>query len=109
MGLAVDERLRQTHQFGLVADIPPATELMFGHPLTDVGTPRQISVIPLHARGVEFLAEPQLKVFEEPTGLNVLHQSSGDFPNRCCFHADARSEEHTSELQSRENLVCRLL
>src|SRR5690606_41529827 len=24
-------------------------------------------------------------------------------------HADARSEEHTSELQSRENLVCRLL
>src|SRR6266511_5486771 len=25
------------------------------------------------------------------------------------FAADARSEEHTSELQSRENLVCRLL
>src|SRR5690606_41876757 len=24
-------------------------------------------------------------------------------------HADRRSEEHTSELQSRENLVCRLL
>src|SRR5436309_8820475 len=24
-------------------------------------------------------------------------------------HVDARSEEHTSELQSRENLVCRLL
>src|SRR5690606_40337774 len=24
-------------------------------------------------------------------------------------HADTRSEEHTSELQSRENLVCRLL
>src|SRR5690606_42101445 len=24
-------------------------------------------------------------------------------------HADARSEEHTSELQSREKLVCRLL
>src|SRR5690606_42132267 len=24
-------------------------------------------------------------------------------------HPDARSEEHTSELQSRENLVCRLL
>src|SRR5690606_40140469 len=26
-----------------------------------------------------------------------------------CFSADVRSEEHTSELQSRENLVCRLL
>src|SRR5690606_40283909 len=25
------------------------------------------------------------------------------------IHGDARSEEHTSELQSRENLVCRLL
>src|SRR5690606_39809601 len=25
------------------------------------------------------------------------------------FHCAARSEEHTSELQSRENLVCRLL
>src|SRR5690606_41606683 len=25
------------------------------------------------------------------------------------YHAAARSEEHTSELQSRENLVCRLL
>src|SRR5690606_41627131 len=26
-----------------------------------------------------------------------------------CYGASARSEEHTSELQSRENLVCRLL
>src|SRR5436309_12424961 len=26
-----------------------------------------------------------------------------------CLGGDARSEEHTSELQSRENLVCRLL
>src|SRR5690606_41844511 len=25
------------------------------------------------------------------------------------FHSESRSEEHTSELQSRENLVCRLL
>src|SRR5690606_39512897 len=32
-------------------------------------------------------------------------------PNRCSWsvRAHARSEEHTSELQSRENLVCRLL
>src|SRR5690606_41880594 len=28
---------------------------------------------------------------------------------RECRNNDARSEEHTSELQSRENLVCRLL
>src|SRR5690606_41763684 len=30
-------------------------------------------------------------------------------PNRLCFGDSTRSEEHTSELQSRENLVCRLL
>src|SRR5690606_41803362 len=29
--------------------------------------------------------------------------------NRYCGKTDVRSEEHTSELQSRENLVCRLL
>src|SRR5258708_29679215 len=28
---------------------------------------------------------------------------------RCCRHAVARSEEHTSELQSPDHLVCRLL
>src|SRR5690606_41738224 len=28
---------------------------------------------------------------------------------RCAWRCRARSEEHTSELQSRENLVCRLL
>src|SRR5690606_41603799 len=30
-------------------------------------------------------------------------------PNFNMFNGDIRSEEHTSELQSRENLVCRLL
>src|SRR2546421_4770584 len=31
------------------------------------------------------------------------------FPCPCRFHRAARSEEHTSELQSRSDLVCRLL
>src|SRR5690606_41340342 len=40
----------------------------------------------------------------EPPGNNGLR------PQSHCMPADAwRSEEHTSELQSRENLVCRLL
>src|SRR5690606_41684613 len=30
-------------------------------------------------------------------------------PDTACSHGLQRSEEHTSELQSRENLVCRLL
>src|SRR5690606_40936143 len=33
----------------------------------------------------------------------------GDRINRCRRLIENRSEEHTSELQSRENLVCRLL
>src|SRR5690606_39999765 len=37
------------------------------------------------------------------TGV-CLHMLIGASPSRCY-----RSEEHTSELQSRENLVCRLL
>src|SRR5690606_39862972 len=40
------------------------------------------------------------------------HPVSGQFDVREFFNAgsrDIRSEEHTSELQSRENLVCRLL
>src|SRR5690625_5585989 len=36
--------------------------------------------------------------FRQPSGIN-------DRPN----HFDVRSEEHTSELQSRSHLVCRLL
>src|SRR5690606_40258814 len=32
-----------------------------------------------------------------------------DWPENVVKHSPARSEEHTSELQSRENLVCRLL
>src|SRR5690606_41610006 len=35
----------------------------------------------------------------------VLHRRAGEFHEE----AQLRSEEHTSELQSRENLVCRLL
>src|SRR5947209_10313446 len=39
--------------------------------------------------------------------LDVLWQAFG-LP-RCLEYDDARSEEHTSELQSRQYLVCRLL
>src|SRR5690606_41762947 len=35
------------------------------------------------------------------------HLEKPDLPEPC--YAKSRSEEHTSELQSRENLVCRLL
>src|SRR5690606_41344890 len=35
--------------------------------------------------------------------------SENHTPCGCSYSGPARSEEHTSELQSRENLVCRLL
>src|SRR5690606_39574236 len=42
------------------------------------------------------------------TGVAVHARGRSHFlDHRCPFHA--RSEEHTSDLQSRENLVCRLL
>src|SRR5690349_22817767 len=48
-----------------------------------------------------------------PTGRR-RHRRRGRLLSRCAAHASAaprahRSEEHTSELQSRRDLVCRLL
>src|SRR5690606_40704392 len=40
------------------------------------------------------------------TGLSLLHKQKF---NKLDVVLNGRSEEHTSELQSRENLVCRLL
>src|SRR5690606_25524631 len=47
-------------------------------------------------------------VFHPPHGPPPVrwHRRSYAWTGRCAY---ARSEEHTSELQSRENLVCRLL
>src|SRR5438270_5419578 len=47
------------------------------------------------------LKESALKNFQF-SGLNIAGNSKGDI-------SYARSEEHTSELQSQSNLVCRLL
>src|SRR5690606_41773889 len=41
--------------------------------------------------------------------LYELERTGGRYGHRCAPARTARSEEHTSELQSRENLVCRLL
>src|SRR3712207_6853218 len=67
-------------------------------------------------RGVTFI-EPQTQVYE---GMIVgQHPRQGDLPVNVCrakkltnmraSTKDIRSEEHTSELQSRQYLVCRLL
>src|SRR5690606_41716084 len=47
------------------------------------------------------------RVFTITGGEEVIDVLIGDF--NTVIHQALRSEEHTSELQSRENLVCRLL
>src|SRR5690606_39470649 len=42
-------------------------------------------------------------------GVQALARDHAIVETRMALHAEGRSEEHTSELQSRENLVCRLL
>src|SRR5260370_15961366 len=48
-----------------------------------------------------------------PPGAGIIERLGGDAEQVCCGfwpgHASFRSEEHTSELQSHLNLVCRLL
>src|SRR5256885_11505008 len=42
-------------------------------------------------------------------GATTINGTRADSSNRLCFIHSPRSEEHTSELQSPCNLVCRLL
>src|SRR5690606_39810960 len=46
---------------------------------------------------------------DEYAGFGVQVQVISTVPVMFSYWAKARSEEHTSELQSRENIVCRLL
>src|SRR5690606_40701674 len=62
---------------------------------------------------LDFLASHASHRFVDQQHPRVLHQQHADFqPLLLAMGQGAcvlRSEEHTSELQSRENLVCRLL
>src|SRR5690606_39509403 len=88
----------------------PYTTLFRSDALLDAhGVPRQIEVDdgagPLPV--VAFAAHVGADEHPAPAGY-VLH-GFGPPGSVLASMDDARSEEHTSELQSRENLVCRLL
>src|SRR5690606_41205580 len=69
----------------------------------------------LDARRMESRLEARIRAHrhgERRTARNLQRRASGDRAEPHRFRprmVDPRSEEHTSELQSRENLVCRLL
>src|SRR5207302_2315770 len=61
-------------------------------------------------------ASTELNTLSLHDALPISAQEAANFAGEFCIHsciqyglAGGRSEEHTSELQSRENLVCRLL
>src|SRR5688572_32194383 len=49
----------------------------------------------------------ELRILEMPAGKTVRNFAHNEIHKQLVSHA--RSEEHTSELQSQSNLVCRLL
>src|SRR5690606_9772490 len=58
------------------------------------------------------IRDRQPKLFEYALGLRFKHAVAAQLnlvTQAPVLHVSGRSEEHTSELQSRENLVCRLL
>src|SRR2546421_5990640 len=55
---------------------------------------------------------PQLSVgspISQPASASSSRRSCGSYSSLCSGSEKCRSEEHTSELQSRSDLVCRLL
>src|SRR5690606_42054194 len=68
------------------------------------GLLREVAV----AEGQEVKSGEKVAVIEAMKMENVLRAERDGRVKRIHAQAGARSEEHTSELQSRENLVCRL-
>src|SRR2546427_5636585 len=67
------------------------------------------------AEGLALLSKSGFDAFEmfdwrDPHVLECFIEEKKKYPLACaCLVANKRSEEHTSELQSQSNLVCRLL
>src|SRR5690606_41310364 len=79
---------------------------------TDQPLAGRLKVILDNIREIVQTTNPTVSALEKvfvntnPASTLLLGQARGA---AMCALADSRSEEHTSELQSRENLVCRLL
>src|SRR5256886_10272008 len=69
------------------------------------------AVLKKYTPDVKFVLElfPKLGVTDFTSHIVAIQQSKADLLMCSFWSGDARSEEHTSELQSQSNLVCRLL
>src|SRR2546422_11212560 len=80
---------------------------------TDAKKPAKLDVnaVPENARKVEFTTDEGtwMSVDVSPDGKTILFDLLGDIYRMPIAGGKARSEEHTSKLQSRLHLVCRLL
>src|SRR5690625_6315848 len=93
--------------------------LMSGSLLADTETVRtqQSSIVSTEGNGEPSLSytfdrEPVYRVWQSGFGFSGFRQSSAYLPANDSLRPrleNARSEEHTSELQSRGHLVCRVL
>src|SRR3712207_4855353 len=66
------------------------------------------TVFRLHSNVRPSRSHPELSVLRQPMDLVIVRENTEGFYSDRNMHA-GRSEEHTSELQSRQYLVCRLL
>src|SRR5690606_18911686 len=115
--------LRFVHDKGLATHQPVRVETLGGvlalsfepdgRVAVDMGEPRfEPTRVPFDPAGLESRSEQGDTLWRElPPGGGELWFSALSMgnPHAVCRVDDLRSEEHTSELQSREKLVCRLL
>src|SRR5690606_40332247 len=89
----------------------PYTTLFRSVPLTELTNKIYKEVVTLlktHIRNYDTILSVLDKTFTLQTDEKIYIGGKTNMLSQPEFH-DIRSEEHTSELQSRENLVCRLL
>src|SRR3712207_3842034 len=67
------------------------------------------AVYELEHYGVPFSRTPEGRVYQRAFGGQSVNFGKGQAYRTCAAADRTRSEEHTSELQSRQYLVCRLL
>src|SRR5690606_40645192 len=81
--------------------------------ISGINVPAQGAKLPSIPMLMEFGIKPLAKVCASRVSSNnasvSLAATSNSVGLKACVPLCNRSEEHTSELQSRENLVCRLL